>query len=421
MRLSKSRPLVKTLPPLAAPGWMLWTENLWLAARTLWSNRLRSLLTMLGLIIGIGSVVLVVALGVGAQHFVKDQFKDLGSNVVTIWDGGPRTQGRQPLTMADVTALATQSSSIDAVAPIAYDGGRVVWGNKDAEANIAGTPANLMEVLGITFGKGRYFTQAEVDRRARVIILGESLSKKIFGYEDPIGKVVLLKDQPMTVVGVTKPGFFGSWIDLDRGLMIPMTTALESFVDSNSPFGKRVTGVLLKAKTDASVDAITFEAKNILRQRHQITDKEDFIVGNIQDQIDVFNNVAAGVTLVLGLTAAISLVVSGIGIMNIMLVSVTERTREIGLRKALGASEEVILGQFVIEAVLISVVGGMIGVILGGGLALLIGLVSPLKPEVTPWAIMLAVGVSGGVGLFFGVFPARRAARLDPIVALRTD
>jgi len=242
-----------------------------------------------------------------------------------------------------------------------------------------------------------------------------------FQYDDPIGKTVDLNNQTLRVVGVTKASFFGSWIDLNRGALIPLTLAMESFVTSNSSFGKTISGVLMEAKPDSSVDAVTFEAKNLLRQRHRVTDQEDFILGNIQDQINVFTNVAAGVSVVLGLTAAISLVVSGIGIMNIMLVSVTERTKEIGLRKALGASEDIILTQFIIEAVLISVVGGGIGILLGGGLALLIAAVAPFKPEVTGFSLLLAVGVSGGIGLFFGVFPALRASRLDPIVALRSD
>ncbi|WP_287129917.1 ABC transporter permease [Candidatus Cyanaurora vandensis] len=398
-----------------------WAENLLLAVRTLWANRLRSSLTMLGLVIGIGSVILIIALGVGAQKFVSDQFKDLGTNVVAIFEDGPRTKGRQPITLEDVEALRTQVQTIANIAPIAYGGFRITRGDKVSEGQLAGVPESLTEILNISFLKGRFFTPTEMANRATVVILGEDLAKKVFGYDDPIGKLVILNNRPMTVVGVTKAGFFGSWVDLNRGAMVPLPLAMESLVESYSPFGKKVAGVLLQAKPDSTVNAVTFEAKNLLRQRHQVTDQEDFILGNIQDQIDIFNNVAAGVSLVLGLTAAISLVVSGIGIMNIMLVSVTERTREIGLRKALGASEEVILTQFILEAVLISVVGGTVGILLGAGLALAIGTVSPLKPEVTPWAIALAVGVSGGIGLFFGVFPAQRAARLDPITALRSD
>jgi len=203
--------------------------------------------------------------------------------------------------------------------------------------------------------------------------------------------------------------------------MVPLPVAIESLIESDSPFGKKVAGILVKGKPDTTVDEMTFEVKNLMRLRHNVTDKEDFIIGNIQEIIDIFNNVALGVAILLGMTAAISLLVSGIGITNVMLVSVTERTREIGLRKALGASEEVILTQFVMEAVLLSLVGGLIGVLLGIIGAVAIGHFSPVKPEVTVWSMLLAVGVSVGAGIFFGVLPAQRAANLDPIIALRSD
>jgi putative ABC transport system permease protein len=360
-------------------------------------------------------------LGAGAQQFVSDQFKGFGSNVVAIFDGGPRIKGRQPLTLADAIALKAQVKSVEDVAPLAYGGAKITRGKIAQDSQLAGASMDLPAVLKLVFLKGRFFTPEEIKNRSRVAILGEGLAKKLFGYDDPIGGLVLVNDQPMIVVGVTKGGFFGSWVDLDRGAMIPLTLAMESIIGSSSPQGRTIGGVLLEARPDATVDAVTFEAKNLLRQRHRVTDQEDFTLGNIQDQINVFNNVAAGVSLVLGFTAAISLVVSGIGIMNIMLVSVTERTREIGLRKALGASEEVILSQFIIEAILISFVGGMIGLGLGASLANAIAAVSPLKPIVTPEAMMIAVGVSSGIGLFFGVFPAIKASRLDPIVALRSD
>lgn len=400
---------------------MNWLENLKLAADTLWVNRLRSLLTMLGLIIGISSVILVTALGVGAQRFVKEQFQDIGTNVIALFDEGPRIEGRQPLTLADAEAIRTGVATVQNVAPIAYGDGQVVWGSRNVQVQINGTPASLAEIIKINYIKGRYFTTAEISERSRVVILGESLSKQLFNYEEPIGKTVILKNQPLIVVGVTRRGFFESWVDLDRGLMIPLPLAIESLIKSYSPFGKKVAGILVKGKLYTTVDEVTFEVKNLMRLRHNVTDKEDFIIGNIQEIIDIFNNVALGVAILLGVTAAISLLVSGIGITNVMLVSVTERTREIGLRKALGASEEVILTQFVMEAVLLSSVGGLIGVLLGVIGAVAIGQFSPVKPEVTVWSILLAVGVSVGSGIFFGVFPAQRAANLDPIIALRSD
>lgn len=400
---------------------MNWLENLKLAANTLWANRLRSLLTMLGLIIGISSVILVIALGVGAQRFVREQFQDIGTNVIALFDQGPRIEGRQPLTLRDAEAIRTGAATVQNVAPIAYGDGQVVWGSRNVQVQINGTPASLAEIIKINYIKGRYFTTAEISQRSRVVILGESLSKQLFNYEEPIGQTVILNDQPLIVVGVTRRGFFESWVDLDRGLMIPLPLAIESMIASDSPFGKKVAGILVKGKPNTTVEEVTFDVKNLMRLRHQVTDKEDFIIGNIQQILDIFNNVALGVAILLGVTAAISLLVSGIGITNVMLVSVTERTREIGLRKALGASEEVILTQFIMEAVLLSFVGGLLGVLLGLIGTVAVGQLSPVKPEVTVWSILLAVGVSVGAGICFGVFPAQRAANLDPIVALRSD
>jgi len=202
---------------------------------------------------------------------------------------------------------------------------------------------------------------------------------------------------------------------------MPITLVQETLLPSNSPFGQRIEQIYIETKPGETIETTTFQVTNLLRRRHQITEEDDFFIGNAQEILNVFNAIAAGLTVLLGLIAAISLVVGGINIMNIMLVSVKERTREIGLRKALGASEEVILAQFVIEAVLISVLGGAIGITLGTGAATAVAAISPLKPEVTPLAVVLAVTVAGGVGLFFGIFPARQAARLDPIAALRTE
>jgi putative ABC transport system permease protein len=404
---------------------MNWFESLKLAADSLWANRLRSLLTMIGLIIGIGSVILVIAFGVGAQRFVQQQLQEFGTNVVNIFTGGPRTQGTQPLTMEDAEAIRTQSTTVENVAPLAIGNGQALKGNRNVQAQINGTSASLATVLKVNYVKGRYFTPAEIEGRARVVILGEGLSKKLFNYEDPIGKTITISSstssQPMVVVGITRRGFFESVLDLDKGLMVPLPMAMDNFVESYSPFGKKITALFVKGKTGVSLDEVNFEIKNLMRSRHHVTDKEDFTLLNLQSILDLLNNVALAVTIVLALTAAISLVVSGVGITNIMLASVLERTREIGLRKALGASEEVILTQFVIEAVLLSLIGGMLGVLLGIGAAAIARQFSPIQPEVTLWSVLLAAGVSTGIGILFGVAPARQAARLDPIVALRSD
>jgi len=399
---------------------MPWYENLRVAATALWANRLRTLLTMLGLIIGISSVILIVALGVGTQKFVKDQFKSFGTNIVVVIEApGPRTF--RPLTMADAEALR-QVSAVNRVSPFMAQFAKVVWQGRDSEGRIYGISANLADMLSFPLVKGRFFTEQEEKSRARVVVVGESLARDLFRGEDPLGKRILVKNQPLTVIGVTKQvamkGYLGY---VERGLMMPITLVQETLLPSNSPFGQRIEQIYIETKPGETIETTTFQVTNLLRRRHQITEEDDFFIGNAQEILNVFNAIAAGLTVLLGLIAAISLVVGGINIMNIMLVSVKERTREIGLRKALGASEEVILAQFVIEAVLISVLGGAIGITLGTGAATAVAAISPLKPEVTPLAVVLAVTVAGGVGLFFGIFPARQAARLDPIAALRTE
>ncbi|BAC88434.1 ABC transporter permease [Gloeobacter violaceus] len=410
---------------------MSWLENLKIAAVALWANWLRSVLTMLGLIIGVGSVVLIVAIGVGTQKFVKDQFRSFGTNVVVVGEDRPpdgltqNTDRRiRPLTIEDMEALRTQIGAISRASGILSENGRVVWNNKDADGRIYGMEPELARILNWSVRKGRFFTDKEVQQRARVAVLGEEIADELFGTEQPVGKQILVNGRTMTVIGVLekRSGAFRGYLQfLERGAIMPFTVVQESLISNVTPFGRRVRIIFLETKPAETIEAVTFQVTNLLRARHQITAEDDFFVGNAQEILNVFNAIAAGLTVMLGLIAAIALLVGGINIMNIMLVSVTERTREIGLRKALGASEGVILAQFVIEAVLISVLGGLIGLGLGWGAAALVGALSPIKPEVTPMAVFLAVGVATGIGLFFGVFPARRAARLDPIVALRTE
>lgn len=419
---------------------MPWIENVRVAVRALWANRLRSILTMLGLIIGISTLILVLALGVGTQKFLKDMFKNFGTNVVVIGEQ-PGQRNFRPLTLSDVEALRTQASTIQRVAPfLDARNVRVVWQSQNTSGRLFGLTPEIATMLNLPIVRGRFFTQKEMDEYARVVVLGEELSKELFMTEDPIGKQVLInsqivkakkpKDQKaakgslsqaMTVIGVTQRLAFGYLHQLERGMIIPLPVAQQLLIPSDTPFGQKVTRIFLEAKPDETIEQVTFQAVNLIKRRHQVTAQSDFFVGNAQEEINIYNNIARGMTVFLGFVAAISLLVGGINIMNIMLVSVRERTREIGLCKALGASEEVILTQFVIEALVISVVGGLLGTSLGIGLVNLVAAFSPLKPEVTPIAIALAVGVSGGVGFFFGVFPAQQAANLDPITALRTE
>ena len=426
---------------------MPWFENIRVAALGLWDNRLRSGLTMLGLIIGVSAVILVVSLGVGIQKYLKDQFKTWGTNVVEILEQRG-TKTFRPLTMADAEALRTQASTVQRMAPILEQrDARVFWQNRNTTGTIQGVTPEMAVMLNIPVVQGRFFTQKEMNERARVVVLGNELSQELFGAADPIGKTlsitsqtssqtsqisasqpqtkekpkILVNSQTLTVIGVTKEGAFEGHLSMGRGMMIPLPVVQELLIPSDAPFGRKVSRIFLEAKEGETIEQVTFQAVNVMRQRHQITKQDDFVTGNLQEQLNIYDNIARGMTVFLGFVAAISLLVGGINIMNIMLVSVKERTREIGLRKALGASEEVILTQFVIESLFIAVVGGLIGISLGVGIVTLVATFTPLKPEVTPLAMALAVGVSSGVGLFFGVFPAQQAANLDPITALRTE
>jgi putative ABC transport system permease protein len=428
---------------------MPWFENVRLAASALWGNRLRSGLTMLGLIIGIGAVILVVSLGVGIQKFLKDQFKTWGTNVVSIQEK-PGQRSFRPLTMADAEALRTQASTVQKVAPLLEEvNARVIWQNRKTTGTILGLTPEMAAMLSIPLAKGHFFNQREMQERARVVVIGSELSKDLFKGEDPIGKTLSIRSQTakpqdsseqnqtttkkkenpkivthsevLTIIGVVQDGVSEGHIPMGRGLMIPLPVVQELLIPSNTPFGRKVSHIFLEGREDETIQQVTFQAVNVIRQRHQITKQDDFLTANLQEQLNIFNSVAQGLTVFLAFVAAISLLVGGINIMNIMLISVKERTREIGLRKALGASEEVILTQFVIEALFVAVVGGLIGISLGVGVVTLVATFTPLKPEVTPLSMALSVGVSGGVGLFFGVFPARQAANLDPITALRTE
>lgn len=354
-----------------------------------------------------------------------------------------------PLTLSDAEALSSQTNTIQRVAPfIDQRNVRVVWQSHDTSGRLCGITPELAQMLDFPIVRGRFFTQREVDVRDRVVILGEDLSKELFITEDPIGKQVLINaqtvkaknpnskntaknsssklplvgsSQTMTVIGVVGRVAFGYLSPLERGIMIPLPVAQELLIPSDTPFGRKVSRIFLEAKPDETIEQVTFQAVNLLKRRHQVTEQSNFFVGNAQEEINIYNNIARGLTVFLGFVAAISLLVGGINVMNVMLVSVKERTREIGLLKALGASEEDILTQFLIEALVISMVGGLLGIGLGVSFVNLIAVFSPLKPEVTPLSIVLAVGVSASVGVFFGILPAAQAANLDPITALRTE
>ena len=323
--------------------------------------------------------------------------------------------------LADAEAIATQVPSVKYVAPQINTQELITYRNKNSNSTITGTTPDFLSVRSFDVARGRFVTDLDVKRNNQVIVLGPELANKLFGNIDPIGKSVRVKNVSFQVIGVMEPkgAFLGT--NQDDTAIVPLTTLGNRVVGRRrSPYGVQLSFISISAKDDASMGAAQFQIENLLRLRHKITRYDDFTVNNQKDLLQTVNTVTNGLTLMLAAIAAISLFVGGIGIMNIMLVSVTERTQEIGLRKAVGATQRDILIQFMIEAVILSASGGLIGTAIGVGGILVVGVFSPLQAAVSPIAIAIAVGVSGGIGLFFGVIPAQRAAQLDPIVALRS-
>lgn len=400
-------------------------ESIKMAGTTLTANRLRSGLTMLGIIIGNASVIAMVGVGQGAQKLAAEQFESLGPNLLFIAPGSQdarRSTSDLPktLVLSDAEAIAAQVPSVEKVAPQINSRQLVSYRSKNTYSLALGTTPEFLSVRSFDVAKGRFLTDLDLKRNNQVVVLGPDLAKKLFGNTDPIGQQLRLKNLSFMVIGVTKPKGFVLGSNFDDVAFVPLTTMANRLIGKTSPYGVEVTLIAASAKNEASINAAQFQITNLLRLRHKITDEDDFTVQTQKDVLTIVGTITGALTLMLAAIGGISLFVGGIGIMNIMLVSVTERTQEIGLRKAIGASQQDILIQFMIEAVILSAAGGLLGTFIGVGSTLLIGVFTPLKAGVSPIVVALAVGVSGGIGLFFGVVPARRAAKLDPIVALRS-
>jgi putative ABC transport system permease protein len=402
-------------------------ESLKMAAQTLVANKLRSGLTMLGIVIGNASVIGMIGVGEGTQTLATDQFKSLGPNTLFILPGSPKAQnirsgGTPPtLVLSDARAIARQVPSVAGVAPVLQNSFVVNYQSITTTSIIQGTTADFPTVRNFAVSKGRFVTAQDVKDDKQVAMVGTDISQRLFGSMNPLGKQIRINNVSFEVVGLMeeKGSSFGS--NQDDAIFIPITTMSKRVIGRTSPFGLRLSLISVSAKNSESMDAAEFQITNLLRRRHKIVGEDDFTVRNQKDALQIVTTITNALTLLLGAIAGISLLVGGIGVMNIMLVSVTERTQEIGLRKAIGATQNDILTQFTIEAVILSVVGGIIGTLIGIGGIVLVRNFSPLKTaSISPSAIVLAVSVSGGIGLFFGVVPARQAAKLDPIDALRS-
>ncbi|MFN5193904.1 MAG: ABC transporter permease [Cyanobacteriota bacterium] len=396
-----------------------------MALSTLKANRLRSLLTMLGIVIGNASVITLVGVGRGAQDLASQQLSNLGANVLFVFPGtnDTRRQGVElprSLVLDDAEAIAEQVPSVRRVAPQISLSEVVQAGSVSLTASVSGVTQHFLPVRDFEVAQGRFVSEDDERNLRNVVVIGPDLRDKLFPAGDVLGRSLRIRDQTFEVVGVLKPkgAVFGA--NQDENAYVPLRTMVSRLSGRQQRFGISLTIISVEARDEQSTRAAGFQITNLLRQRHRIRRDDDFVVRSQKDAQTIVGSITGGLTLLLVAIGSISLVVGGIGIMNIMLVSVSERTEEIGLRKALGARSDDVLLQFLVEALVLASLGGAIGSGIGLGAVALAAAFSPLPASVGASTVLLTVGLSGSIGLFFGVVPARRAARLDPIVALRS-
>ncbi len=405
---------------------MLIGEIISVALGALRANKLRSLLTMLGIVIGVAAVIAVVALGAGAQNAVKDRISSLGTTLLTVMPGQQRGMGvsfdqTTKLTMADAKAVEEKTTTLNAVQPEINSRAQVQYQNQNASTSIVGTTANYLEVRKYTLDAGRMFTRAEDEGKQRLVVIGQTVMTNL-GIRSPeavIGEPVRIKGLQFTVIGVLKAkGQTSPFGDPDDQVLIPITTGRFRVFGTD-----RLRSISVLAQSEEKIPEAMADVQRVLRRQHRLVraKPDDFQIRSQADFLNTLGETTAVFTYLLSGIAAVSLLVGGIGIMNIMLVSVTERTREIGIRKALGATKLNILLQFLTEAVVLCVLGGIIGAVVGSGGAAAMSAFAQWNTQISPSSIVMAFVFSAVVGVLFGVWPARRAASLDPIVALRYE
>jgi putative ABC transport system permease protein len=395
------------------------------------ANRFRSVLTMLGIIIGVAAVIAMVAVGSGATASIDQEIQSIGSNLLIVLSGtitasGVRLGSGQMLTLTedDARALQAECPAVLAAAPSVRGGAQVIYGNNNWATQIQGSTPEYLLIRDLVVAEGRPFTEQDVDAAAKVALLGTTVVENLFGGATPVGQVIRIKNVPFEVIGVLAPkGQSPGGQDQDDTVILPISTAKRRVLGSSQANARSVGAIMVQARGPALISQAESEVATLLRQRHRIQpgQDDDFTVRNLTEIFAARQSSARIMSLLLGAIASVSLVVGGIGIMNIMMVSVTERTKEIGLRRAIGGRMKDILLQFLVEAVTLSSMGGVGGIALGLGLSLVISHFADWPTLISPGAILLAFVFSGLVGVFFGYYPARRAARLDPIESLRYE
>jgi putative ABC transport system permease protein len=387
-------------------------------------NKVRSFLTTLGVIIGVASVIIMLAVSAGAEAAIADQINALGANLIIISPARGTPGAARTLLLEDALAIEESVVGIAGISAEQSPPAQNVKANNQTleEISVIGTTADFPQVRDYEVGSGRYFTADEDDRKAKVAVLGTGIAADLFGEQDPIGQSITVGTTKLTIIGVMESKGMVSDVDYDGRIYLPVNLVFQKYMNTSNLRGDRVRTIYVKAESQEEIDSVIYQITVLLAARHDVdASSPDFSVQTQQDIISAQEATTEAFRDLLAWVAAISLVVGGIGIMNIMLVSVTERTREIGLRQALGARPNDVLMQFLFEAVFLSLAGGLAGVVVGIGGSYLFGMLGDMPMQIVPASIPLAFSAAAAVGIFFGYYPATRAARLDPIVALRHE